>query len=452
VLTRSDTTLIVGLSFGAVLALGGVVTFVTSQTITGLQQSIVELMESSRTLDHSIQSLRSHIYVSAIVVRDSLLDSSSDQRTSYTTQLNEHHRAATANMDSVLQLSSASHARTVESLVRETRAYWQSIAEVSALSGPERAAIGYRYVRTKIIPRREAVMIVAEELADLQAAETSEAQRNLAGTISSFRERIERIRGLAVAIVALVALLCTWRVYSLQRVADAERIRRNEAESELRQLAQKLVRAHEDERRLLSRELHDHVGQMMTALRFRLGALEAENSSPTKAFRKMVEESRSLLEGTIEAIRHMAMGLRPAMLDDLGMSAAIEWHTREFSKRFDIPVSLKLGEGANDLPEPHRTCVYRIVQEALTNCARHAQASSVHIDLQCENNWVELTVMDNGVGLTKATKSNGGFGLAGIEERVRELNGTFSARSPQNGGTVLDVKIPVPGAIVHAKS
>ena len=451
-LTRSHTTWIVGLSFAAVLALGGVVTFVTSQTITGLQQSIVDVTESSQTLDRSIQSLRSHIYVSAIVVRDSLLDTSPDRRSSYTRQLNEHQRAAMADMNSVLKRSSASHARTVESLVRETRAYWESIAEVSTLSGPERAAVGYGYVKAKIIPRREAVMVVAEELADLQAAETSAAQRTLASTIGAFRKRMENIRGLAVAIVALVALLCTWRVYSLQKMADAERLRRNEAEFELRRLAQKLVQAHEDERRLLSRELHDHVGQMMTALRFRLGGIEAENPSPTTAFRRMVEDCRSLLEGTIEAIRHMAMGLRPAMLDDLGMNAAIEWHAREFSKRFDIPVSLSIGEAANDLPEPQRTYVYRIVQEALTNCARHARATSVHIDLQCEHDWVQLTVRDNGIGLKTGAKYKSGFGLTGIEERVRELHGTFSAYTPHDGGTVLEVKIPVSGAVVHAKT
>jgi signal transduction histidine kinase len=371
-------------------------------------------MEISRTLNESIESLSSGIYVSSIVVRDSLFDTSPDRRTFYTSKLNEQHRNAMTHMDTVSRLSSASHAATVRSLRRETAAYWESVREVAALSGPERPAVGYRFIRTNIIPRREALTAVAEELSDLQAAEMLAAQRRLTDRIAAFRERMQLIRGLAVAIVALVALLCTWRVYILQTMADAEAARRNAAESELRRLAHKLVQAHEDERRLLSRELHDHVGQMMTALRFRLGGIQAENPAPTTAFRTMVDESQSLLEETIGAIRHMAMGLRPAMLDDLGMSAAIEWHAREFSKRFGIPVSISIGEAANDLPEPERTYVYRIVQEALTNCARHARATSVHIDLQCESNSLALTIRDDGIGLTGGHKVRSGFGLAGI--------------------------------------
>jgi signal transduction histidine kinase len=402
-------------------------------------------------LDDSIDSLRTQIYVSAIVARDSLLDTSPERLASYTAELNGHRTAALAAMERVGRLASAAHAKALESLARENSAYWESVLQVVGLTGAERASLGYTYVRTRVIPKRESLLTIAGEFSDLQAAETTAAQRRLSQTVAEFRSGMARLRTIAITVCAVVAILCTWRVYRLQRSAEAERVRRNDAEAKLRQLTQVMVHAQEDERRSLSRELHDQVGQWMTALRFRLGNIEAENPQPTPAFRQMVEECRSLLEGTIETIRQMAMGLRPAMLDDLGMTAAIEWHAREFSRRFDIPVSLDVAASATDVPEPQRTHVYRIVQEALTNCARHAKATSVDINLSFSNRLLSLLIIDNGVGLQNGARSRNGFGLAGIEERVREMHGTFSAYSPQHGGTVLEVKIPVPEGKGDAK-
>jgi signal transduction histidine kinase len=132
------------------------------------------------------------------------------------------------------------------------------------------------------------------------------------------------------------------------------------------------------------------------------------------------------------------------MLDDLGLAAAIEWHAREFSRRFNIPVSVDIDPGLVDWPEPQRTALYRITQEALTNCVRHAAAKSVRIDLRRSEEYVSLSITDDGIGMQPASVRHG-FGLLGMEERVREIGGQLIVSSPDQGGTTLKVQLPVAG-------
>ena len=430
------------------LALGGIVTVATSRTIDRLERSVAALNETAATMDQAIQAVRSQIYVSSLLLRDSILDQSSARQPEYTRRIHEYHRVSLSKVEAVLRLSPPTARRPViESLAREVHAYWDSALPI--FSEAQDKAVGYEYIRTKILPRRQAVITLAEELSDLQATETRAAHREMSVTIAAFRARITQIRGLAAGLVALVALLCTWRVYRLQKIAEAEKHRRKVAEQQLRSHAHDLVKAHEDERRSLSRELHDHIGQMVTAIRFRLGNVEAETPTPTASFRQNVAECRSLLEETIDAIRQIAMGLRPAMLDDLGMTSAIEWYIREFSRRFDLPASLT-ADSIPELPEPHRTYIYRIVQEALTNCARHSKATAVEVEIRQMLERITVRVRDNGVGIGKGEMRRAGIGLTGIEERVRELKGTISIYSPQEGGTVVEVLLPIPAGVTHA--
>jgi signal transduction histidine kinase len=138
----------------------------------------------------------------------------------------------------------------------------------------------------------------------------------------------------------------------------------------------------------------------------------------------------------------MAMGLRPAMLDDLGLGPALEWQGREFSRRNGIPVDVQIDGLVEDLPEAHRTCIFRIVQEALTNCARHAQAKSIRVTLHGRQDAVLLSVQDDGVGMAGGWPASRGLGLIGVEERARELGGQVTISSQPGKGTNLRVEIP----------
>jgi signal transduction histidine kinase len=229
-------------------------------------------------------------------------------------------------------------------------------------------------------------------------------------------------------------MVVVWRLRVLEKRSD-------HSEHQMRELSQQLVNAQEEERKNLSRELHDHVAQVLTGLRMELGRME--RLSPTVA--PVVSECKSLVDEIFLTVRSLALGLRPSMLDDLGLQPALEWHVRDFMSRYAIKVDLKMTGNFDQLPDSHRTCVYRVVQEALTNCARHADAKTIAVEVSTDGEELQLSVSDDGVGLNPSRRGRG-LGLIGIEERVKELHGTVLI-SPLERGTVVAVRLPLPAAI-----
>jgi signal transduction histidine kinase len=141
-------------------------------------------------------------------------------------------------------------------------------------------------------------------------------------------------------------------------------------------------------------------------------------------------------------VRNLALGLRPSMLDDFGLQAALEWHARDCMSRFAIDVDLQTDGDFDALPDKHRTCVYRVVQEATTNCVRHAGAKKIQIRVSAEGDHLWVRVSDDGRGLDPRQRP--GLGLRGIDERVKELHGTMTITSAETGGTTVLVGLPLP--------
>jgi signal transduction histidine kinase len=185
---------------------------------------------------------------------------------------------------------------------------------------------------------------------------------------------------------------------------------------------------------------------MLSAMTMELGNLESSLNSPDK-LRVRLDEARRLNADTIRGVRDLAMGLRPAMLDELGLGPALRWQGREFSRRSGVPVTVQIDGDLEGLPEAHRTCIYRIVQEALTNCARHAQAKTIRISIYGRHDWVQLSIQDDGVGFDPRQASSRGLGLIGIQERVRELEGKVTVTSQPEKGTILEVEVPVASGV-----
>jgi signal transduction histidine kinase len=143
-------------------------------------------------------------------------------------------------------------------------------------------------------------------------------------------------------------------------------------------------------------------------------------------------------------LRDLAMGLRPSMLDDIGLREALEWQARKISRSASIPVSMDFSGEAVDLPELQRTCIYRAVQEALTNAVRHAKARSIRVKLDAKPGQLVATVEDDGVGFENVEGSRPGIGLLGIQERVAELGGSVKIVTSAGRGTKLILQIPIP--------
>jgi signal transduction histidine kinase len=181
-------------------------------------------------------------------------------------------------------------------------------------------------------------------------------------------------------------------------------------------------------------------------LRMELGRIDRVRGPVAAEIPAAVAECRQLVDNVVRTVRDLSLGLRPSMLDDFGLQPALEWHIRDVSRRFALTIDLTTRGDLDTLPDPHRTCVYRIVQEALTNCVRHARASRVQVTLDRRGDALEATVSDDGVGFAPLPRPPG-LGLRGIEERVRDLQGSLSVTTAaRGGGTTIRVTLPLPAA------
>jgi len=216
---------------------------------------------------------------------------------------------------------------------------------------------------------------------------------------------------------------------------------------ELRALSRRLVDLQESERRELSRELHDRVGQNVTALKINLGILHsALATGGNDEVLARVDDSAALLESTMDTIKSVLYELRPPMLDDLGLAAALQWHARNFSKRTGISVAVRASERAARLTPQVEIALFRIAQEGLNNVAKHAGAHSAEITLDQENGECVMSVRDDGVGFgvgDAPDKSNPGLGLVTMRERSQAVGGRFEVRGLPEVGTLLTVRIPL---------
>ena len=209
---------------------------------------------------------------------------------------------------------------------------------------------------------------------------------------------------------------------------------------ELQLLSSRLVDAQETERRSISRELHDEIGQSLGALLVDLGRLPA--AAPEA--KEQIDRMKSVAERTFQSVRNIALLLRPSMLDDLGLAAALEWQGREVSRNSQMEVEVQPGNLSEDLPDEYRICIYRFVQEALQNAVRHAGASAATVTVEQSANRIVVRVKDNGAGFTP--QRTRGLGLLGMEERVKRLGGTFSVQSAPQQGTAATAELPWPPA------
>jgi two-component system, NarL family, sensor histidine kinase UhpB len=211
----------------------------------------------------------------------------------------------------------------------------------------------------------------------------------------------------------------------------------------LRGFSASLVETREEERRRIARELHDELGQRLTALKLELSSLGRAGDIRISAER--TQAMIDMIDDTVAATRRISMDLRPLMLDDLGLNAAIEWQAREFERRTGLRVSLSLAETQHLIDSGTATALYRIVQEALTNITRHARANRVQITVSLDANTVELSVQDDGEGFPSVPPKSvrGSFGLIGIRERVIVLGGSLSIVNAPKGGALLKVRLPL---------
>lgn len=235
---------------------------------------------------------------------------------------------------------------------------------------------------------------------------------------------------------ALVQMAVTDTTRTRAQVREEQRYR-----SELRRLSASVLQAREDERRHIARELHDELGQHLSALKLELAGLQL--SGAVHGAQARIEAMQLTIDDAVASVRRIAADLRPLVLDDLGLDAAIEWLGRDAERRTGIPVAILIDVDAGAIDERTATGLYRIVQESLDNVGRHARASGVWVSLRSDGEALVLTVRDDGVGFPPyGEQHEGRVGIVGMRERARLLGGRLALDNLAGGGARVTVRVP----------
>ncbi len=437
------TVTVLTTGFGILIGLIGFLGMSTIREADQIYLEIARIHDDYRQTATLLSSIESEIHLSGIIVRDYLMGSDASQGAQYRTELLESRASVEARMADISQLRSGLQVSALDHLREELNRYWNSLEPLFSWTPEERAALSGSFLQREVLPRRMAVLAMTREVNRLSAATLMEGEAKSTRSRERYKTFLARMVTVTFLLSVFVAGLSIVTIYHLTRHSDRARLRAESAERELRGLSQKLVLAQEEERKAISRELHDEIGQTLTALRIELGNLEKLRHGSDQQFVRRIRESKALAADALNTVRDLAQGLRPSMLDDLGLGPALEWQARDFSRRTGVPATVQLDGYLEGLPENIRTCVYRIAQESLTNCTRHAEARNIRIAVYGGREKLLMTVQDDGIGFDPTRAHTRGLGLIGIEERVRDLGGSTTIRSQQGKGTLIKVELPL---------
>ncbi len=400
--------------------------------------------------NRTLERIRSNIYLSGTFVRDSLLAPEQSGVRAQVATLEGLRRDSESALNSYAAALEPEEAAPFEDLRSQIEAYWKVLDRTLAWTGEERGKFRDAFFYEELVPRRTSMLQIADRIEALN----EEALRH--GDIK-LGELFGRLQLGLIAMVAVTLLggatLAAFTIFHILRLEGEIQRRLKESvhsQASLQELSARLVRAQEEERRALSRELHDEIAQAFSAV-----LMEAENLldlDPAPEVRAHLASIRGVAGKGMNEIRNMALLLRPSMLDDFGLLPALEWQAREIGKRTGLRVQVA-SEMPGELPEEHKTCIYRVVQEALNNCAQHAQASAVQVSVRHQAGQILVSVQDDGSGFDPNRVR--GLGLLGMEERVRHLGGMFHIDSSPGRGTLLRVTLPLaemPAAVVEAQA
>ncbi len=391
----------------------------------------------------ALEQVRAGIYQSAIVMRDFLLASDPDIAAEQVTHWNDiRDRTDNALTDGAAELDKA-EAVPYRSLQAEVSVYWKLLTFITEMKEQDTRNRTAEYLSGELVRRRTAMLELVDRIDQISTRQLHAGDEALDEAFQTLRLRLVFMLAATLGVGLLLAAFTIRRTLHLETELQKRYEEGVRARSELQDLSARLVSAQEEERRSISRELHDEVGQSLSALLMEAGNAAARVPDASVDVRRHVESIKKLAEASVNVIRNMTLLLRPSMLDDFGLVPALEWQAREVSKRTGLRVHVAAEESPDELPDQLRTCIYRVVQEALHNCARHAGARNVRVIVRQEPRRMVVSVEDDGHGFDPGRIR--GLGLVGMEERVTHLGGVFEVQSRPGSGTRIAAELPLAG-------
>lgn len=443
-LLSTRTALAVG--FGILLMLLVLSGFNALAVISRLRTRNEEIVGAFLQMQNRLDELRSKIYLSGTYLRDYLLEPETAKAEESRDALAQTRREIQDLMPQVhtplAASDDASGAALYKNLQQQVSDYWQMLDPVLAWNSRQRHEKGYRFLHDEVLPKRSGMLQIADTIVSMNQQQLMEHDHRLVDMFTGLQTR------LAVALAAMflgglvLAFIAARHILRLESQMLAHLQQVVSARQELRHLSARLVESQESERKNISRELHDAVGQSMSAVQFELHDLGIALAGYPSPLQERVSRIRELVESSVGMVRNMALLLRPSMLDDLGLPAAVEWQANQVARSTGLRVSIHADSVPDELPEQHKICVFRVVQEALNNICKHAHASSAEIRLWVQDDTLAVTVCDDGRGFKTPHKT--GLGLLGMEERAKSLGGTLAVRTEPGNGTSIDLALPLP--------
>jgi signal transduction histidine kinase len=436
---------VVRAGLGIVISLLFLTTWRAYQIQEVLSQETFEIYHRHVSHDDQLWSLRRTLWLGSSAARDFLLNPNADRAAKYAEQL---AALRTNSADLLKNLANMPpRGEPPNELTAKVEDFWVTLERIPAtterLKPPER----YQYIQNEIVSRRNVVGDLVREFTKVGQERLRSNDAELSHSRREAGARLLWAIGLSVVIALAVAGFSLARSEGLERTTARQYVEVEQAKIQLQQFAARLMQIQEEERIRLSRDLHDEIGQTLATLRLEISRAESLSHRAAPEILERLARARALAESTAQAVRDISVLLRPSLLDDLGLEPALEWQVEDFNRRTGVPCILRYDGSHDPLPEEVRTCVYRVVQESLHNCAKYASASQVTVSIVQSPTLLSVTVEDNGQGFDLAAHTkplrNGRFGILGMRERAVALGGSLKIESSPGSGVRVVLQLPL---------
>ena len=395
--------------------------------------------------DQQLAAIRKFVTQGTTSLRDYLINNNPNSTEVYDEEI---RRAKLSTTKAFLGLHDwVSQSFVLSEMDRDLADYWAFLDQNRPVVPEEKQARGYALVREQVLPGRREVFNSVKLLEDRNALDRAEMVNRYATQRRNDLIAIFAVMGSIILISLLLAsghqkFRRDFQAESRQKFRDMA-----QARDSLEQLSGRLLRIQEDERRKISRELHDGIGQTLTALRMEIHQVHFSAIHGLNGGEERLLRARQLAEEAVRTCKDISLLLRPPLLDDLGLEPALAWLAEQFHRRTEIRCRFRAINLQELLPDEMRTCVFRIIQEALNNCEKHASPTEVAIVVEQSEEALCIYIEDNGSGFLLSEKNTpamqAGLGILGMRERAVLLGGSLKIESAPGLGTKLKFTLPL---------